>query len=441
MAGKPSLTLTVYGTGFFDDTTVYINNILSPFILISQTKLQIELIAEDLEYGRYIEVTASNPPPGGGSSNKAIFTVFNPVPELSSISPTSIISGSPDFNLTLAGNNFVKTSIVSFNNQNYPVRYISNTQIETTIPSDAIKTPGSYPIKVINTVPGGGESISLTFTVKPPLEIRITSPADGEMINKAKIMVKGTIKSDTRDIGITVNGVIAEVIGNEWTANNIPLTIGSNTIAATATDSYGNTDTKTITIYTNDITRPVGLLANIASGISPLQVFFSASTSFTPASYQMDFEGDGVIDYTGTTFENLSHIYTTEGIFYPSITVTDYQGNTYSDTIAITVLSKTEIDTLLKGKWEGMKDALMEKDIQKAVDYFTDWTKERYANIFEILKEYLPQIVQEMQDIKMIYIQGDVAKYRIRRMETAGEITYYIYFVKDKDGLWKIQDF
>lgn len=96
---------------------------------------------------------------------------------------------------------------------------------------------------------------------------------------------------------------------------------------------------------------------------------------------------------------------------------------------------------MLRAKGEGMKRALMEKDIQKAVDYFTDWTKERYANIFEILKEYLPQIVQEMQDIKMIYIQGDVAKYRIRRMETAGEITYYIYFVKDKDGLWKIQDF
>lgn len=448
IAGTLGLTLTVYGTGFFDDTSVYINGIprpapygtgQRPFTLISQTRIQVELTASDLEVGAYLQVTASNPPPGGGLSNKATSTVLNPVPELLSINPTSAIVGSPDFTLTLTGNNFVKTSIVSFYNQQYPARYISKTQIEVTIPSDAIKTPGSYQVKVINPAPGGGESTSLTFTVKPPLEIKITSPTDGETINKAKIIVKGTVKSDTKDVGITVNGAIAENTGNEWIANNIPLIVGSNTITATAKDSYGNTDTKSITIYTNDITQYVELSANITSGISPLQVFFSASTSFIPVLYQMDFEGDGVIDYTGTTFENINHTYTSEGIFYPTLTVTDDQGNTYSDTIAITVLNKTEIDTLLKGKWEGMKGAMINKDVSKAASYFTDWTKERYLGILAALGDRLPQVAQDMQNIRMIYLRAGVVKYRIRRMEAAGEITYYIYFVKDENGLWKIQ--
>ena len=66
--------------GFFDDTTVYINGIQRPFTLISQTKIQIELKAEDLEYGRYLEVTASNPQPGGGLSNKATFHSFKSCP-------------------------------------------------------------------------------------------------------------------------------------------------------------------------------------------------------------------------------------------------------------------------------------------------------------------------------------------------------------------------
>ena len=81
------------------------------------------------------------------------------------------------------------------------------------------------------------------------------------------------------------------------------------------------------------------------------------------------------------------------------------------------------------------------KDVEKAGSYFADWTKERYTGIFSALEDRLPQIAQEMQNIGMIYLIDRVAKYRIRRTEGAGEITYYIYFVRDENGLWKIQQF
>jgi PKD repeat protein len=208
-----------------------------------------------------------------------------------------------------------------------------------------------------------------------------------------------------------------------------------------ATDSYGNTASKTITVNTNDVTQFVELSANITSGIPPLQVYFSVSTPFTPVSYQMDFEGEGVNDYNGATFNNISYTYTSEGIFYPKVMISDNQGNTFSDTISIAVLSKTEMDTLLKGKWEGMKQAMINRDVGKAGSYFADWTRDRYTGIFSALGDRLPQIAQDMQNIRMIYLIDGVAKYRIRRMEEAGEITYYIYFVQDENGLWKIQQF
>jgi len=46
-----------------------------------------------------------------------------------------------------------------------------------------------------------------------------------------------------------------------------------------------------------------------------------------------------------------------------------------------------------------------------------------------------------MQEIGLVYIKDGMAKYRIRRQEDAGEITYYIYFQLDKDGLWEIRQF
>jgi PKD repeat protein len=396
--------------------------------------------------GLYIVTLTVQDSKGGSGSAQTTAQINNPMPLLLSINPASIAAGSPDFTLTLNGDNFITTSTVIFNNQQYSSNYINKTQIEATIPASAVATPGDYLAKVINPSPGGGETSPLTFTVKPAFEIAITSPSDGETINKAKIIVRGTVKSDTKDLGITVNGLIAEISGNNWVASNIPLTSGTNLIKAVAKDSNGNTATKTITIYTNEITQFLELSANVRSGIPPLEVYFSVSTSgFTPVSFQMDFEGDGIIDYNGTTFDNISYTYTNEGMFYPKVMVSDNQGNTYSDTIVITVLSKTELDDLLKGKWEGMKQSLLSNDINGALNHFIEESKELYNDIFNALQTQLPQIIQEMQDIQLMYAKSGVAKYRIRKNELCGgqlfNITYYIYFIVDRDGIWRIYKF
>jgi len=68
-----------------------------------------------------------------------------------------------------------------------------------------------------------------------------------------------------------------------------------------------------------------------------------------------------------------------------------------------------------------------------------------YNSIFTTLFDYLPDIAANMQNINLDYIQGDVAEYRISRMEDIGgevkEITYYIYFTKGANGLWKIESY
>jgi PKD repeat protein len=379
---------------------------------------------------------------GGSNSAQTTAQINNPGPVLSSISPSSIIAGSPEFTLTLNGDNFISTSIVSFNNQQYPVTFISKNQIKSTIPASAITASGIYPVKVINPSPGGGETASLSFTVKPALEITITSPLDGETINRANIMVRGTVISGTRDIGVTVNGILAEITGNNWIANSVPLTIGSNTITAVVTDSNGNTASKAITVTTNSNTQFVTLSANVTSGIPPLQVNFSVSTStFTPASYQMDFDGDGVVDYTGTTFENVSYTYISGGIFYPRVIVTDNQGNVYSDTIGITVLSKSELDALLGSKWDGMRAKLAGGDIEGALVSFDEFTKQDYRDLFNVLSSLLPTIVQEMADIQFIEYLEDTAIYDIQTTRDGITYSFQLLFTKDSNGIWRINSF
>jgi YVTN family beta-propeller protein len=443
MAGAQGFPLAVYGSGFFDDSTIYINGISRPFALSGQTKMQIPLRAEDLEFGRSLEITVSNPPPGGGSSMPVTFAVLNPFPELTSINPTSTIAGRPDFILALSGNNFIKTATVSFNNMQLPIKYVNKTSIETTIPWDAVKTPGNIPVKVINPAPGGGETLPLSFVVKPPLEIKIASPVDGTAINKAKIMVKGTVKSDTKDIGVKVNGIIAEITGNDWIADNVPLKVGQNTITATVTDFYGNADTNEVTVVTNDAIEHIKLTANITSGLPPVSTYFyvSANVPYSITGYQMDYEGDGVIDSEGTNFETLSHEFTSEGTFYPTITVTDGQGNIYSDTIAIIMLNKGEIDALLKGKWEGINEKLKNHDIEGALQYFDERSQQRYRNIFLAIKDKLPTILSTFTQFNIVDVYDNIAEYEIVANEGGVLYSYPSLIIRDGKGVWKFKNY
>jgi hypothetical protein len=136
---------------------------------------------------------------------------------------------------------------------------------------------------------------------------------------------------------------------------------------------------------------------------------------------------------------------TAEGVYLFTAQAIGPDGNAYQDTIAVTVMSKTQLDNLLRVKWEGMKTALANQDIQGAAGYFSLAAKEKYSNVFSIMANHLSEIVAGMNETRMDYITGDSAEYRINRMENIDgqmkEITYFIYFVKDGDGLWKIESF
>lgn len=445
LRGSNEITINIEGNRFVKSSTSSIRLPTADYglstVFVDNHHIQATISKDMLLKAGVFSLTIANPQPDGGTSNSINFAVNNPVPSITALEPAEAMAGTQSLTLNIYGTGFFDDTTVYFGGAKKPTTFINSTRLQIGLASEDLKTPGKYEVMAYNLPPGGGSSNKVIFTVKTSLEITITSPIDGSTINKAKVIVRGTYKSGTQDIGITVNGILTEIRGSEWVANNVPLTVGTNTTTATIKDGSGSTATTSITINTAETSQPVELSANIASGIAPLQVYFSISTSFSPSSYQIDFEGDGNVDYMGPTFENITHTYTTEGIFYPTVTVTDNQGNSYSDAIAITVLNKAEIDALLRGKWEGMRGALANKDVEKAMSHFLSASKERYRNIFTSLLSVLPDIAASMQAIEMISLEGGVAEYRIKRMEDVGGVTYYIYFVLDENGLWKIQQF
>ena len=108
------------------------------------------------------EPTLSSPPASWSMGNAI---VENPVPAISSLSPSSLPAGSPPQTLTINGSGFLASSTVTFNGTGRAATYIGSSQLTIALTSADLATAGSYPVVVSNPVPGGGTSAAASFNV------------------------------------------------------------------------------------------------------------------------------------------------------------------------------------------------------------------------------------------------------------------------------------
>ncbi len=169
LPGSGGFTLTVNGTNFVPTSMVNFNGSPRSTTYVSGTQLNAAISTSDLSTPGSFTVSVTNPVPGGGTSNSQIFVVTgnNPVPTLTSIFPSSGMAGSGGFPMTVYGANFTPSSYVRFAGVARATTFVSPSQLTAMIlPGDMVIT-GSYPVDVVNSVPGGGTSNTVFFTVSP----------------------------------------------------------------------------------------------------------------------------------------------------------------------------------------------------------------------------------------------------------------------------------
>lgn len=282
--------------------------------------------------------------------------------------------------------------------------------------------------------------------VSPTIMIKTVSPSDGVTIARPDVTVKGVVINSTgSETGVTVNGVVAMVTGNQFIAEHVPLAEGANTLAVTATDVAGNTAISTIAVNSAATGSYIRVTSNIESGIAPLEVTLRVDGTFSITSSHISVLGPVQPQIAAVGADEYKVKMLAEGTYTFTATATGPDGSTYKDSVTVTVLNRMQIDRLLKAKWEGMKGKLANQDVISAVNYFNSASQQLYRDIFTALNAQLPQLVQEMQDIQLIYVRNNTAKYRIVKNEMYGgqtlSITYYIYFALDANGVWKIIKF
>jgi len=166
--------------------------------------------------------------------------VTNPVPAITSLSPTGATAGSGTLTLTVNGSGFLSSSVVNFNGNPLTTQFVSATQLTASIPAGDLTTVGKPPITVVNPAPGGGTSNAINFNITaaaaPGATLTSTLAFPSTTVSKTSAAMAATLKN-SGNATLTINSI---TLGGA-NPSDFAITTGANacgtTLAASASCS------------------------------------------------------------------------------------------------------------------------------------------------------------------------------------------------------------
>lgn len=183
------------------------------------------------------------------------------------------------------------------------------------------------------------------------------------------------------------------------------------------------------------------LEASPAGGVAPLDVTFTYEFNSTETlqSLSLDFEGDGVNDFTTTDATAvLQQTYSTPGLYVARLSLTDTQGVIHTAEAAVGVQDVAAMDALFQSLWNGMNAALLAGDKATALTFLTAGAQAKYGPVFDVLLSQMPQIIASYSSLQQVSISSDIGEYAINRTINGENWIFLIYFLKDADGVWRL---
>ncbi len=330
--GGPAFSLLLTGTYFLSGSIVRWNGSDRSTTYISPTRLSAEISATDIASAVDIPIMVWNPGPGGGSSLARTFSVTNPAPAISELSPSFLEAGGPKLNLVVKGTDLLSNSVVRWNGSDRNTTFISTTQLSAEILASDIAGPGSANVQAFNPTPGGGVSNSLAINIYNPTP-KITG------LNPTTAVAGGS------PLSLTVNGsgfVTGSVV--HWNGSLRPTSYVSGTqltAAITAVD-IGTPGTASISVVnqapgggtSNEMSLPIVNPVPILSSLGPNSVM-ARGASFTLTVQGSLFVPGAQVNWNGAARET---IFVSASQLTASILGTDIRT---PGTAAITVVNPT----------------------------------------------------------------------------------------------------
>ena len=235
LAGSTSLQLTVTGANFVPSSVVLVDGVSVLTTYVSATTLQASVTAAALATGHTANVTVHNPAPTIADSAPASLPITIPLPTLSVLTPSSVVSGQAA-TITLTGTGFVSNSSVLWNGSARPTTYVSSTSLKVALTATDLSAAGTGQITVNNAAPGGGTSAAQSLTVVTPPTITSLSPSTMQVSSSYASTTTLTINGSNfaSNAFATLNGY--KLTTTSQTATQIVATVPGSVISSAGSD-------------------------------------------------------------------------------------------------------------------------------------------------------------------------------------------------------------
>jgi uncharacterized repeat protein (TIGR03803 family) len=177
----------------------------------------------------------------------------NPVPVITSVSPSSIPVGSSSQTVTMSGDGFVASTEASYNSVTHTPAIVSATQLTIVLSSSDLSVAGKFSIQLTNPSPGGGVSNVFQFVVSSAgsgsvtiSPTPVTVPVGGVQSFAASVI--GSPDGVTWSLQEGVAGGTIDSFTKSSAIYTAPATTGTFHLIATNADDSGQTAVATVEV-------------------------------------------------------------------------------------------------------------------------------------------------------------------------------------------------
>ena len=289
---------------------------------------------------------------------------------------------------------------------------------------------------------GGNEDpapAQASFTVSA-LRVTITEPAGAVTVPAGMLLVRGVVEARGAEVGITVNGIAAAVQGTTFAAE-VPITVETTSLTAVASTATGAVANHTMALAVSSSAAMLVLRVAPAMGIAPLVVVFSVAATTEPAGVELDADGDGRVDVAGPSLDGRTFVYVQPGLYVATATITDGLGGKTTTRTLVQVYDRASLDSVLRAKWTGLKAALRAGDVSRGLEAVALSARDDYRDLLTALGPQLGTIDAILTEIHAVAFHEEAAEYQMIRVDGGVRLSYFVLFVRDGDGIWRLKFF
>lgn len=298
----------------------------------------------------------------------------------------------------------------------------------------------------------GSRSATRSIDLGPPVQwvdppalgvapiVTITSPAPSAVLPQGRVQLAGTVTGPV-NTGVSVGGLPAYVHDGLWLTPEFAIDGAATELEVTATTLDGLTASASVAISVDDAEPDARFTTATPVGFSPLPALFRVELKdgLSLETVTVDFDGDGQIDYTGTSPGDLPlFTYPQPGTYTATATLTLAGHAPIIVTHRVLVLSLAEQRTQVCATYAHLRARLMAQDAEGAGQALMGKLRSRLMPLFDALAARMPEVAAKLGTLAdgTIGMDGaDIISVREQDNELHGFPTH---FARDEDGVWRV---